>query len=115
MSFVYHPQRDGQTEQQNRTLEQYLRSFINYRQDDLVEWLPLAEFAYNYSVHAPIGVNPFFALMGHHPQTEDLLRELSEDPCLSNLPIAKKRTEQLVEDCLRLVEMLREAAKSQRK
>jgi hypothetical protein len=54
-------------------MEQYLRSYINYRQDDWVKWLPLAEFAYNNSVHSSTGVTPFFALMGLHPCTEDTL------------------------------------------
>ncbi len=73
MSSEYHPRTDGQTEGQNCTLEQYLRSYIIYRQDDWVKWLPLAELAYNNSVYASRGVNPFFALMGHHPWTEDTL------------------------------------------
>jgi hypothetical protein len=35
----------GQTERQNRTLEQYLRAYDNDRQDDSVYWLPMVEFA----------------------------------------------------------------------
>ena len=34
---VFHPQTDGQMEQQNSTLEQYLRTYIMYQQDDWVE------------------------------------------------------------------------------
>jgi len=33
---AYHPQGDGQTEQVNQELEQYLRLFTNQRQDDWV-------------------------------------------------------------------------------
>jgi len=47
LSTTFHPQTDGQTERQNQTLEHYLHCYINYRQDDWVEWLPQAEFAYN--------------------------------------------------------------------
>jgi IS30 family transposase len=43
----YHPEGDGQTERANQTLEQYLRIYCNYQQDNWSELLPLAEFAYN--------------------------------------------------------------------
>jgi hypothetical protein len=42
---VFHPQTDGQTEHINQELEQYLRIFVNHRQDNWAEWLPLAQFA----------------------------------------------------------------------
>ena len=42
----YHPEGDGQTERLNQTLEQYLRIFCNYQQDNWSEILPLAEFTY---------------------------------------------------------------------
>ena len=47
MSTAYHPQTDGQTEQVNQILEQYLRCYVDY---DLKNWsnlLPSTEFAYN--------------------------------------------------------------------
>src|SRR2546423_12331194 len=45
-STAFHPQADGQTECTNQTLEQYLRSYIIYEQDNWHELLPRAEFAY---------------------------------------------------------------------
>ena len=47
MSTAFHPQTDGQTEQMNASMEQYLRVFVSHQQDDWVQWLPLAEFAAN--------------------------------------------------------------------
>ena len=46
-STAYHPQSDGQTEQMNQPMEQDLRIYCNYHQDDWSQLLPLAEFVYN--------------------------------------------------------------------
>ena len=67
LSTAYHPETDGQTERVNRILEQYLRIYTNYQQDDWCELLPLAEFAYNNTPHTATGVSPFFANKGFHP------------------------------------------------
>ena len=63
----YHPEGDGQTERMNQTLEQYLRVYCNYQQDNWSELLPLTEFAYNNAPSATTGVSPFFANKGYHP------------------------------------------------
>jgi len=68
MSSAFHPQTDGQTERANRVLEEYLRHYVNPRQDDWDGWLPLAEFAYNNSVHEATGHTPFFMNYARHPQ-----------------------------------------------
>ena len=67
-STAYHPQTDGQTEWVNQEIEQYLRLFINQRQDDWFEWILLAEFAYNNQVHASTQTTPFLLDNGQHPQ-----------------------------------------------
>jgi len=69
LSTAYHPQTDGQTERLNSVLEQYLRAYINLSQDDWVDYLPLAEFAYNNSQQASTGHTPFFICAGIHPRT----------------------------------------------
>ena len=46
-STAYHPQTDGQTEHVNQEVEQFLRLFINQRQDNWYDWLLIAKFAYN--------------------------------------------------------------------
>ena len=63
----YHPEGDGQTERTNQTLEQYLRVYCNYQQDNWSSLLPLAEFAYNNAPSATTGISPFFANKGYHP------------------------------------------------
>jgi hypothetical protein len=66
MSTAFHPQTDGQTERTNQTLEQYLRAYVNYEQDNWIELLPLAQVAYNNS-KAATGISPFYANYGFHP------------------------------------------------
>ena len=63
----YHPKGDGQTERMNQTLEQYLRVYYNYQQDNWSELLPLAEFVYNNALSAATSVSPFFANKRYHP------------------------------------------------
>lgn len=67
MSTAYHPEIDGQTEVVNRTLQQYLRAFV---QDKLATWktlLPWAEWCYNSSVHSSTGISPFEVIYGRAP------------------------------------------------
>lgn len=66
-SSAYHPETDGQTEIVNGAMEQYLRSYCSFYQDDWVDWLPLAEFAGNNAVSETTGVSPFFANYGFNP------------------------------------------------
>ena len=63
----YHPEGDGQTKCINQVLEQYLRAYTNYQQDNWSTLLPLAEFTYNNAPSATMGVSPFFANKGYHP------------------------------------------------
>jgi len=70
LSTAYHPETDGQTERVNQSLEQYLRIYINYQQDNWSNLLPVAEFAYNNATHSATGVSPFFATLGYHPRLE---------------------------------------------
>src|SRR5258705_10820629 len=64
----YHPEGDGQTEHANQVLEQYLWTYTNYQQDNWATLLPMAEFAYNNATNVTMGVSPFFANKGYHPE-----------------------------------------------
>lgn len=65
MSTAFHPQTDGQTERANRTLEDMLRAFTSYRQDDWDLHLTAAEFACNNAPNASTGMSPFKINSGH--------------------------------------------------
>jgi len=52
---------DGQTERINQNLEQYLRIFINHRQEQWPDWLVTAEFVYNNKMQTSTKVSLFKA------------------------------------------------------
>ncbi|KAF8749466.1 hypothetical protein RHS01_09962 [Rhizoctonia solani] len=89
-STAYHPQSDGQTEIMNQWLEAYLRPFINRRQSDWVDWLPLAGFAHNNARSKATGKLPFEIVYGRSPVISPLLEP-------TGLPIADDRAKQLAE------------------
>ena len=68
LSTAFHPETDGQTERQNSTMEQYLRAYCNFEQDDWVRLLPVAEFSYNNAKHATTSTSPFEANLGYRPR-----------------------------------------------
>ena len=94
LSTAFHPQTDGQTERVNQILEQYLRCYLNYDQDNWVEWLPVAQWAYNNSTIEGTSTSPFYNNYGYNPtlhegidkpgpvqaaKTASKLRELHEE------------------------------------
>jgi len=68
LSTAFHPQIDGQTERVNQELEQYLRMFIDHRQEQWPEWLETAEFTYNNKVHSSTRMSSFKANYGQDPR-----------------------------------------------
>ncbi|QRV85908.1 integrase core domain protein [Ceratobasidium sp. AG-Ba] len=67
-STAFHPETDGITERTNQWLEGFLRSFCNYRQDNWVRWLPIAEFCHNNQVNSATGKTAFETIYGLHPR-----------------------------------------------
>jgi len=70
LSTAFHPGSHGQTERVNQTLEQYLRSYCSYQQDDWVAQLPFAEHAYNTSMSESTKASPFEINYGFSPQPQ---------------------------------------------
>ena len=80
LSSAFHPQTDGQTERVNQILEQYLRGYICFSQDNWSYLLPFAEFAYNNSVSSSTSFSPFYANYGFHPKMDFIQQDLSSTP-----------------------------------
>jgi len=68
LSMAFHPQTDGQTEKINQELEQYLRMFIDHRQEQWPEWLGTAEFVYNNKAYSSTRTSPFKANYRQDPR-----------------------------------------------
>ncbi|OCB87021.1 hypothetical protein A7U60_g5913 [Sanghuangporus baumii] len=79
LSTAYYPQTDGQTEQVNQELEQYLRLYVNHRQLDWADWLALTEFAHNNHEHSVTKLSPFFVNSGQHPSDFTSIRMTSSN------------------------------------
>jgi hypothetical protein len=67
MSTAFRPQTDGQTERTNRIIEETLRHYINDRQSNWVDLLPMAEFAINNAYNSSTQSSAFFLNYGQHP------------------------------------------------
>ena len=93
LSTAFHPQTDGETERVNQEIEQFLRVFCNYQQDNWAHLLPFAEFAHNIRSHSATGRSPFQIWYGFQP---DFL-----PPTFSNSQMP------LVEDRLQMLDRLR--------
>ena len=73
LSTAAHPQVDGRSERTNQSVENILRSFVEYNQADWAEKLFAAEFAINSHVSAATGEVPFLLDLGRIPATPSAL------------------------------------------
>src|SRR5438128_1134502 len=80
LSTTFHLETDEQTERVNQSLEQYLRMFSNYEQNNWSGLLPMAEFAFNNSVTSATGLSPFYVNYGYHPEIHWLIPRPSQNP-----------------------------------
>jgi len=75
----------------NQELEQYLRMYVNHRQNNWAEWLAMAEFAFNNKVHIVTKTSPFQVNYGRelkmgfdirkkrkNEKAEEFVREMKE-------------------------------------
>lgn len=76
---AFHPQSNGSLERSHHSLVEYLKQYVN-RDDEWDEWLELATFSYNTSVHEGTKHTPFELVFGK------LARQPSYDPPADNEP-----------------------------
>jgi hypothetical protein len=95
-STPFHLEIDGQTECINGVMEQYLRCYVNYLQDDWSNWLPLAEFAANNQASETTGISPFFAVYGCDPRS-NFNQAIMKNPENFNEREAEKLAQKMVE------------------
>lgn len=69
LSTAEQPQTDGQTEIVNQYIDQRLRPFVNYYQDDWDEMLPIVDFAQASLPHEATGQSAFQTEMAFEPRT----------------------------------------------
>ena len=102
ISTAYHPRTDGQSERSNQWLEQYLRFWVNERQDDWAQRLPVAEFVHNNWPNETTRESPFHILMGYHPRADWTDKR-------SPIPQVTTRLEQLKEARNKAQELMKKA------
>ena len=102
ISTAYHPRTDGQSERSNQWLEQYLHFWVNERQDNWVQHLPIAEFVHNNWPSKTTHESPFHILMGYHPRADWTDKR-------SPIPQVTKRLEQLKEARNKAQELMKKA------
>jgi len=68
MLTAYHSQTNEQSKWMNQTVEMYLRHYVNRNQNNWVQLLSTAQFAYNNSQNKTTRETPFWANYEYHPK-----------------------------------------------
>jgi len=77
MSTAFHPETDGLSENSNQMVVLYLGGFATQDQANWDDYLPLAEYAYNFSVHCSTKLPPFELNLGYDlPLLLELIADL---------------------------------------
>ena len=92
MSTARHPQSDGQSEREIKTLITALRAFCNDHQDDWDEYLDMIELGFNATVQASTQRSPFELLHGTPPR---LPIDVALSALQSHNPAAVSRAERM--------------------
>ena len=93
MSTARHPQTDGQSEREIRTLITALRAFCNEHQDDWDDYLDMLELGFNSAVQASTQLSPHEMLYGSKPR---LPIDVALQSIVPRNPAALSRAESLL-------------------
>jgi hypothetical protein len=74
-NIVYHSQIDEQIERQNQTFESYLRSYVNYQQNDWIRWFNIAEYVYNNSLNSVLKQTLFQMMFDSEMRFENVIQK----------------------------------------
>ena len=64
--LTHYLETDGQTENANKVMKNYLQAYISHLQKDWIDYLPIAEFAVNNHINISTEITLFFADNGFH-------------------------------------------------
>ncbi|GJF00822.1 polyprotein [Phanerochaete sordida] len=93
LTTAYHPEGNGKVERKNQEVEKFLRLFVSQRQDNWVDWLPMAEFVLNSHVSSATGRTPFEIVYGYTP---DFTIPAGKH---SNIPALDERLDRMAHIC----------------
>jgi transposase InsO family protein len=95
LATAAHVQTDGQTEIMNQYIDQRLRPFVNYYQDNWSELLPMIDYAQLTLPHSSLGMmSPFEVLYGYPPRTSFDWTAPS-DPTTANEELSQQRAREV--------------------
>ncbi|MCO5557138.1 hypothetical protein L7F22_010695 [Adiantum nelumboides] len=102
-SSSFHPQTDGQSEEANSTVLDLLKCYVSDHKATWKHYLPLAEYAYNNTVHTSTGKTPFEIVEGSKKvppilQTKDKIFEANKymqntDEAYRKMKLALEKTQ----------------------
>ncbi len=93
---------DGQSEQSNQWLEQFLWHWSNTQQDNWADLLPIAQFAHNSWINTTTKSSPFKLIMGSEPRT-------TWEERATKVPTVDEQLQEIKEACRKAQECIKHA------
>jgi hypothetical protein len=74
-SIVYHSQTNKQIERQNQIFEFYLKSYVNYQQNDWIKWFNIVEYVYNNNLNSVLKQISFQMMFDSEVKFENVIQK----------------------------------------